>query len=233
MKQLLLLSSSRVGDSGYLEAAVDQIAAFLPDSAKRVAFVPFAGVTIGYAQYTQMVSNALSALGLEFVDIGSEADPLSALDQADAVFVGGGNTFALLKQLYATGLLQAIRDRVNAGMPYVGWSAGSNVAGASIRTTNDMPIVEPPSFDALALVPFQLNPHYTDYVAPGHNGETRRQRLEEFLVLNPDAIIYGLPEGTGLLVRDQQATVVGQFDALKLAHRQPVSEIKPGASFVV
>ena len=194
---LLLLSASREGDTGYLEHAQPMLASHL-EGIDEVLFIPYAGVSISYDEYTQMVGNAFSALGIKVVGIHDTPNPQQAVAQAKAVAVGGGNTFHLLHQLYEHKLVDAIRERVASGMPYVGWSAGSNVAGNSIRTTNDMPIIQPPSFEALNLVPFQINPHYTDYQAPGHNGETREQRLQEFMVINPQMPIVGIQEGSAI-----------------------------------
>ena len=126
--------------------------------------------------------------------------PVKEIESADAIIVGGGNTFHLLKQLYDNGTLWAIRERVLAGVPYIGWSAGSNVACPTIRTTNDMPIVEPSRLDAMRLVPFQINPHYTDEVLPNHGGETRAQRIAEFTKVNPGVVVIGLREGSALRV---------------------------------
>jgi dipeptidase E len=126
--------------------------------------------------------------------------------------VGGGNTFRLLQCLHETGLLDAIRERVLAGMPYLGWSAGSNVACPTIRTTNDMPVVEPPSLDALNLLPFQLNPHYSDYHPPGHRGETRAERLAEFVALNAGVPVLGLREGSILRREGERLTLLGVPD---------------------
>ncbi|MFT6732246.1 MAG: dipeptidase E [Polaribacter sp.] len=234
---LLLLSSSRVGTTGYLSHAVPLIEKFL--SAKhaltplRVLFIPYAGVTIDFEQYESSVKEALNSLNIELVSIhhyssnndsknngdsylspsDSSAPDASKPDvskqnllkeqfaKADCILVGGGNTFSLLKQLYKLDLLKIIQDEVKAGKPYIGWSAGSNIAGATIRTTNDMPIVEPPSFDALNLLPWQLNPHYIETNPSGHNGETRQQRLEEFLVANPQSKVIAIPEGTAIICK--------------------------------
>jgi dipeptidase E len=194
--RLLLLSNS--GSSvGFLVHAYPWITEVL-DGARRAVFMPFAGVTMSWDDYADRVRIAFDALGVEIVSAHETDDAPAAVAASDAVLVGGGNTFALLRELYGRDLVRAIRDRVAAGAPYVGWSAGSNVACPTIRTTNDMPIVEPPSLDALGLVPFQINPHYTDAVPRGHRGETRAERLEEFVTLNPGLPVVGLPEGTAL-----------------------------------
>jgi dipeptidase E len=200
---LLLLSSSRVGDTKYLAHALNMIKAKL-NGITELLFVPYAGVTVNYDEYTQMVQNALDAIGVKVTSIHQHDDPIAAVNNAQAIAVGGGNTFHLLHQLYQQNLITAIQNKVATGMPYIGWSAGSNIAGLSIRTTNDMPIIEPESFTALNFVDFQLNPHYTDYNPPGHNGETRAQRLAEFMVLNPETPIVAIVEGTALDLADNK-----------------------------
>lgn len=196
-KNLLLLSSSRVKSTAYLSHALPMIKDHLAGITE-ILFIPYAGVTINYHQYTQMVEEALSPLKLKVVNIDQTENPEQAVLTAQAIAIGGGNTFHLLHQLYENNLIKVIQQRVSQGMPYIGWSAGSNVAGHSIRTTNDMPIIEPKSFKALNLVNFQLNPHYTDHNPPGHNGETRAQRLAEFMVINPEMPIVAIVEGTAL-----------------------------------
>jgi dipeptidase E len=198
---LLLLSSSRVGDTKYLAHALNMIKAKL-NGITELLFVPYAGVTVNYDDYTHMVQNALDTIGVKVTGIHQHDDPIAAVNNAQAIAVGGGNTFHLLHQLYQQNLITAIQNKVATGMPYIGWSAGSNIAGLSIRTTNDMPIIEPKSFTALNFVDFQLNPHYTDYNPPGHNGETRAQRLAEFMVLNPETPIVAIVEGTALDLAD-------------------------------
>lgn len=211
MKNLLLLSSSREHDSGYLEHALDMIKDHLGD-VKELLFIPFAGVSISYDQYVDMVQAPLSSLGVKVVGIHQCENAKEAVENAQAVAVGGGNTFHLLHQLYENDLIDAIQAKVNAAMPYIGWSAGSNVAGASIRTTNDMPIIEPKSFNALGLVDFQINPHYTDFNPPGHNGETREQRLAEFMVINPTTPIVAIVEGTAIKQSGDNLTLIGPSD---------------------
>lgn len=203
---ILMLSSSRAGNEDYLDHAKPLILAHL-NQLSEVVFIPFAGVTIDWHNYTQKVQDALPELKIK--GLHEFADKQSAIQNAKAVLVGGGNTFNLLATLYNESLISILRERVSDGMPYIGWSAGSNICGASIKTTNDMPIIEPPSFDALGFLPCQLNPHYTDYHPPGHNGETRDDRLAEFSVLNPDTPIIAIPEGTALKMSGDNLRYLG------------------------
>ena len=212
---LLLLSNSTAPEPApakaggdYLTWALPWIAAALGD-ARRAAFVPYASLVMPYEAYADRVRAALEPLGVEIASVHEADDPVDAISSADAVLVGGGNTFALLKAMQDLNLIDAIRARVAAGAPYVGWSAGANVAGPSIRTTNDMPVVEPAGFQALGLVPFQINPHYTDAHPPGHRGETRAERLAEFVAANPGVPVVGLPEGTALYVHGAGFELLG------------------------
>jgi len=209
--QLLLLSSSRADNSAYLAPGLQQITDILGEI-HQVLFIPYAGVSVGYDAYQQMVQSALTAIDVTVQSIHQFESPAATVKQAKAIVIGGGNTFHLLQQLYQHQLLDLIREKVLGGTPYIGWSAGSNVAGQSIRTTNDMPIIEPPSFQALNLLPFQLNPHYTDFKPAGFHGETRDMRLNEFMLLNPTTPIVGLPEGTALRLNNQQLHYVGAVD---------------------
>ncbi len=210
MKKLLLLSSSGAGSTQYLSHALPHIQHFLTQSITEILFIPYAGVSISYQQYTDKVTKALAPLNLTILNIADTKDPKQAVEQAQAIMVGGGNTFHLLHQLYHFDLVELIRNKVEQGLPYIGWSAGSNIAGLSIRTTNDMPIIEPLSFNALALVPFQLNPHYSDYQAPGHNGETRAQRLLEFTCVDPITPIIGIQEGSALTLINDKLLLIGE-----------------------
>ncbi len=176
---------------------------------KRIAFVPFAAVTITQDDYTHRVREALAPLGHEVFSLHAEADKSKALGSADAVMVGGGNTFQLLRSLYSTELLRAIRVRVLGGLPYIGWSAGSNVVCPTIMTTNDMPVTEVPTLRAMGLVTFQINPHYTEATIPGQGGESRDQRLSEYLALNPKSVVVGLREGSLLRVEGDRLSVEG------------------------
>jgi dipeptidase E len=203
--QILMLSSSKANNSEYLAPCREMIQAHLGNISSCL-FIPFAGITMTHDEYTQKVQDALPEYAIK--GIHEYADPIQAIVEAKSILVGGGNTFHLLYQLQTQNLISAIQDAVAKQTPYIGWSAGSNICGNSIRTTNDMPIIEPPSFTALGFVPCQLNPHYTDEHPEGFHGETRDERLTEFSVLNPDVPVLGIREG-GALIR--------QGDTLTLA----------------
>lgn len=209
--RILMLSSSRAGNEDYLQSAKLHINAFL-NNVTEVIFIPFAGVTVSWDDYTDKVQQALPNLNITGVHKSSE--PLTSVLNAQAVLVGGGNTFNLLNELQVRGLDKAVQQVVLNGCPYIGWSAGSNICGLSIKTTNDMPIVEPRSFTALNFVPFQLNPHYTDFIPEGFNGETRDQRIAEFSVLNPTVPVVGIKEGSALLLDNGQLSLIGEHDAV-------------------
>jgi dipeptidase E len=205
---LLLLSNSRSPDGGYLTHAGEAIRE-VAGGRKRAVFIPYAGVTIRWGDYTQKVQGVFSPLGIEVASAHSAEDPAALVAQAEIIVVGGGNTFNLLKCCRELGLLPLITRRVQAGAPYIGWSAGANLASPTICTTNDMPIVDPGGFDALGLVSFQLNPHYTNALPEGHLGETRDQRIAEYLAANPAQRVLGLPEGDWLRVADSQIKLYG------------------------
>ena len=206
--QLLLLSSSRAENSAYLAPYISWIRQHL-HGITELLFIPYAGVSMQYDDYLLKVQQALAPEGIRVSSIHQYATPQQAIEQAQAIAIGGGNTFHLLYQLYQQDILQLIRQRVTNGLPYIGWSAGANIAGASICTTNDMPIIQPPSFNALNLLPLQLNPHYTDYTPAGFHGETRDMRLAEFMALNPVTPVIALPEGTALKRSAKQLTLLG------------------------
>ncbi len=232
--RLLLLSNSRNPGSGYLEHARGWLDEFL-GPCRTITFVPWAGVTVSWDDYEQAVAAAFETIGRTIRSVHRTDDPAAALREAEAIAIGGGNTFCLLRHLRSTGSLAAIRERVEAGAPYMGWSAGSNVASPTICTTNDMPIVDPGGFDALGLVPFQINPHYTRERIPNHGGETRDDRLAEFLAANPKQRVVALPEGTAIRVEDDAYTLLGSRSARVLGvGRAPdapvphVHEVPPG-----
>jgi dipeptidase E len=226
----LLLSSSRVpGRDEYLTWAADDLRDFL-GPVKRATFVPFAGVTIAWPEYAARTAEALGTLGVTIEPVLDEASAAGRLRGAEAIVVGGGNTFHLLHLLQRSGALEAIGERVRAGVPYVGWSAGSNIACPTIRTTNDMPIVEPRSLGALGLVPFQLNPHFTDWQQPGHRGETRTDRLNEYITVNRDVTVVGLREGGILRLEGDRLTLGGiPDDAILFRQGAETRAVQKGA----
>lgn len=208
--QLLLISNSTLHGSGYLDHAETEIHDFLGD-VKRVLFVPYA--LYDHDAYAATAVERFARMGYELSSIHTAADPVRAVKDAEALFIGGGNTFRLLKALYDFKLLDPIRERVADGMPYIGSSAGSNVAGPTIKTTNDMPIVEPPSFDALGLVWFQINPHYLDADKNStHMGETREQRILQFLE-EDNTPVAALREGAMLRLENGVTLLKGSSGA--------------------
>lgn len=209
-RRLLLLSNSQNEGQGYLEHARSIIKDFLGGEIKKALFVPFARVLPSFDEYASKARAGFQQMGYGLDSLHEAADQNKAIAEAEAIVIGGGNTFHLLNKLYEADLLEVIRRKVNEGTPYIGWSAGSNIACPTIRTTNDMPIVEPPSFNALKAVPFQLNPHYVDGLPPGYPGETREERIAEFVEVNPNVYVVGLREGSILRV---EGSVIKLFGA--------------------
>lgn len=204
---LLAFSSSRVGNSAYLETVVPVVKNRLSNAPLSIAFVPYASVD-SYNEYLEKVSTAFTGCGYQFRLLTDE-NPKPVLETCDVIMIGGGNTFKLLHHLYENDLVDIIKERVDAGTPYIGWSAGSNITGATICTTNDMPIIEPRSFKAFNFLPFQLNPHYINEVREGHNGETRDQRLTEFVKLNNGNPVVAIPEGSWLELHENKLSFLG------------------------
>jgi dipeptidase E len=231
-RRLLLYSNgSELIGQNPTEFAHSALREFFGADVRRVLFVPFASVSRTEDEYETQVRRLFGPHGYEVESLHSASDKLAAVERADAFAVGGGNTFKLLRGLYESGAMDAIRARVEAGAPYVGWSAGSNVACPTLRTTNDMPVVEPPSFKALGLVPFQINPHYTDFHPPGHMGETRDERLNEFVRMNPEVRVVGIREGTILRVEGDTVRLLGGKPARFFKHGEEPRDIAPEESF--
>ncbi|KAH8293340.1 hypothetical protein KR018_007671 [Drosophila ironensis] len=226
-RNLLLLSSSRLHGSGYLEHARGQLDdLFKGANVETVLFVPYA--LRDHDKYTATIRNALKPWGYSVEGLHTKPDRAKALQEAQAIFVGGGNTFVLLRTLYELNLLEPIRELVlQGGVPYVGSSAGTNVATRSIHTTNDMPVAYPPSFEALSLVPFNINPHYLDPdVGSEHKGETRDERLEEFVAYHKLPVL-GLREGTSVRVEGEKATLLGHRKAKLFKADGGTEELEP------
>ena len=223
---VLLLSNSRVYGRGFLEHALDMVESVLAGR-RQLLFLPFANSDMD--RYTRTMQDALEPLGVRVQGAHALEDFAEGLSRAEAVFVGGGNSFRLLRALQRRGALAPLRARVLGGMPYLGASAGANVACPTIRTTNDMPIVEVDSLAAIGLVPFQLTPHYVD-AAPDstHMGETRAQRLEQFLEEN-DVPVLGLREGAWLHVAGERAELGGMAGARLFERGCAPVEYLPGA----
>ncbi len=229
MKLLLLSNSTNPGED-YLGWPKQYMADFMKSTgAKKVLFVPFAGVTISYNDYEQRVAGVYKELGYELNSIHHEKQPIHAIMNAEAIAVGGGNTFYLVHMMHKLGIMKAIRERVLAGTPFMGWSAGSNVACPTLRTTNDMPIIEPESFNCLNLLPFQINPHYLDAHPEGHGGETRQQRIEEFLAANPDITVAGLREASLFWVNGERMDLLGRKPMRVFRYQQEPMEYEPGS----
>lgn len=222
--RLLLISSSTVAGTGYLDHVEDEIRDHLR-SVGTVLFIPSA--LADQDGYAAKVRQRFSKMGYNLESIHTSTDPRLAVERAEAIFIGGGNTFRLLKALYDHRLLDPIRSRVVSGMPYMGASAGSNVAGPTIRTTNDMPIVEPPSLAALNLFPYQINPHYIDAdPSSTHMGETRQERLLQYLEENETPVV-AIREGGYLRVQNGEVWLKGSPPARIFRRSQPPFELSP------
>jgi len=213
MKRILLASTSTVYGGTYLSYLQDELIDFFT-GIDEILFVPYArpsGIT--HDEYTQIARQFFNRVGKRVVGLHTFADPKKAIRQAKAIFTGGGNTFVLVNQLYGLEVMDVLREAVEKGTLYMGTSAGSNIAGQTMQTTNDMPIVYPPSFKTLGLVPFNINPHYLDPDPQSkHKGETRETRIKEFHVFN-DTPVIGLREGSWLRVEDERVSLKGDLTA--------------------
>lgn len=252
--KLLLISNSTNYKENYLDWCMPLIHEFLGDFTKKnILFFPYAVVRNGATLYdsydaaTQKVENCFRNFGLNvnIVPIHRAENPIQAVNHADAIMVSGGNTFHLVYELHRNKLIEPVRRKVLEGTPYLGWSAGSNVACPTLMTTNDMPIVMPESFKCFDFVPFQINPHYIDPYPTevedklAHAGESRQDRIEEFLCINPETTVVGLREATALWVENDKITLK-EFDKnpfhkerkmIVLKHNCPSREKKPGDTF--
>ena len=223
--RLLLISNSTLHGSGYLEHAAAEIRDFLGD-VKHVLFIPYA--LADHDGYTAKARQQFQSMGYELDSLHEAGDKKLAVMECESIFIGGGNTFRLLKALYEFEVGPLIKHRAEQGMPYIGSSAGSNVAAPTIKTTNDMPIIEPPKFDALGLVSFQINPHYLDPL-PGstHMGETREERIIQFLEENATPVA-GIREGAMIRVEEGSTVLKGSSGARIFRRGHPPLEVLPG-----
>jgi dipeptidase E len=211
--KVLAVSSSRVDGGGFLEKAVPLVVDFIGSKQLNIAFVPFASVQKDYEAYGNMVKQAFESLPYSINTI-SPVNAKEVLQNADVIMIGGGNTFKLLHDIYDQDLFEIILSKVKSGTPYIGWSAGANLTGRTISTTNDMPIIQPRSFASFGFFPFQINPHYVNLIVEGHHGETRDQRIEEFATLNPGIPVVGLPEGTALRLENTVLNFIGDREGM-------------------
>ncbi|MBR5853068.1 MAG: dipeptidase PepE [Alistipes sp.] len=224
---LLLISNSTNAGEPYLKYPIAEIAKTLK-GVTEVVFVPYAAVTFSYDEYEAKVQERFNEIGIKVNSIHRALNKRNFIRHAQAIVIGGGNTFALLKKMQEEDLLDAIFRRVKAGVPYIGWSAGSNVTCPTICTTNDMPIVQPESFRAIGLVSFQINPHYLDANPEGHAGETREQRILEYLEANRSRYVVGLREGCMLRIDDNGIQLIGSRTMRVFKKGMETFEVAPG-----
>src|SRR5580700_8059932 len=229
LRRLLLISNSTLHGSGYLDHAEKEMRDFVGDRS-RVIFVPFA--VYDWRAYAGKAQERFRDMGLALTSVHDLSNMGRAIAEAELIFVGGGNTFRLLKRLYDHDLLDPIRRRVAGGTPYIGSSAGAIVAGPTLKTTKDMPVVQPPSFEALGLVPFQISPHYLDPdPSSTHMGETQEERILQFMEENEEPVI-GLREGSMLQVQDGVVTLKGPNKARIFQRGEKPAEVSSGSDLL-
>ncbi|OIQ22555.1 MAG: dipeptidase E [Flavobacterium sp. MedPE-SWcel] len=229
MKKLIIASTSTLHGGHYLDYLLPTLQKHF-ENCSTLLFVPYArpsGIT--HEEYTQKAAEVFATINIKVTGIHEHENPIAAIEKAEGIFTGGGNTFLLVSQLYKTGAMAAIEKAVKNGTPYLGTSAGSNICGLTMNTTNDMPIVYPPSFKTLGLVPFNINPHYLD-PAPNskHMGETRETRIKEFHKFNTQPVL-GLREGSWLDVKGDAITLGGELQARLFRQGQEPEEMKKGS----
>ena len=229
--RLLLISNSTNPGENYLDYPKNNIKDFLGEKSKNAIFIPYAAVTFSFEEYEKKVNDRFAEIGHQVTSIHRFINPIEAIENSDAIVVGGGNTWQLVKMLQEKGLMKVIRKKVKQGTPYIGWSAGSNIACPSLKTTNDMPIVEPIKFKTLKLVPFQINPHYLDDNPADHGGETREVRINEFIEVNRETHVVGLREGTMLLLENDDLALIGKRKARVFKYGQEPLELSDEDDF--
>lgn len=230
MKNIIIASTSTLHGSGYLDYLLDELELLFKDISE-VLFIPYAKPGgISHDEYTEIANTGLKKIGKKVIGLHSFENKIEAIQSAKAIFVGGGNTFVLTNQLYKNDIMSVLKATVTKGTPYLGTSAGSNICGLTIKTTNDMPIVYPPSFKALGFVPFNINPHYLDSKKNStHMGETREMRIKEFHNFNTQPVV-GLREGSWLLVKDDSIILKGKLSAKIFEYNKTPYELESESS---
>lgn len=228
MKKLIVASTSTIHGSGYLDYLLDKLTLFFQFT-ETILFIPYARPSgLSHDAYTEIVQKAFKKIDKNIVGIHQFENPKKALLEAKGIFVGGGNSFVLLDELYKNDVFDTLKSVIQSGTPYLGTSAGSNICGKTIGTSNDMPIVHPPSFDALSIIPFNINPHYLDPNPKSkHMGETRETRIKEFHFFNSQSVV-GLREGSFLEVSGERITLKGPLKARIFEHNKEAYEVQPG-----
>lgn len=228
MKNLLIASTSTLHGGNYLDYLHPEIQLHFA-GCKTILFVPYARPGgISHEEYTQKVESFFSKLNIEVKGLHEFANPIEAIEKAEGIFTGGGNTFLLVKQLHQQNLMLPLKKAIENSTPYIGTSAGSNICGLTMQTTNDMPIIYPPSFETLGVIPFNLNPHYLDAdLQSKHMGETRETRIKEFHQFNPQPVI-GLREGSWLDVKGEQIILKGELTARLFRQNREAIEVESG-----
>jgi dipeptidase E len=229
--KLLLISNSTMPGEPYLDYPKLEIKDFLGSKPVNAIFIPYAAVTFSFDLYESKVEERFAEIGHHVTSIHHFNDPVKAVQEAEAIVVGGGNTWQLVRKMHDNSLMEAIRVKVQNGTPFIGWSAGANVACPTLRTTNDMPIIDPQGFDCMGLVPFQINPHYLDANPEGHGGETREQRILEFLEINPEITVVGLREGTMFKYKNNSLQLIGNRNVRIFKKGLIPVELKVGDNF--
>eukprot|EP01035_Chromulina_nebulosa_P014615 gene14615-19339_t len=229
MKNLIIASTSTLHGGGYLDYILPELAVHFK-YCQTLLFIPYARPSgISHDEYTEKVATAFAKIDIKVRGIHDYENPREAITNAEGIFTGGGNTFLLVFQLYKNNLMTLVSDTVKNGTPYLGCSAGSNITGLTMQTTNDMPIIYPPSFDTLGLIPFNLNPHYLDPDSNSkHMGETRETRIKEFHAFNTVPVL-GLREGSWLEVKGEKITLKGNLSAQLFRKNQLPEELESGS----
>lgn len=229
MSNVLMLSNSTMPGTEFFTWPQTFVKKFLKSGGKNLRFIPYAAVTFSFEEYAEKVRAVFAEMDLTIESVHQYNDKIGTIADCDGIVIGGGNTFALLSRVYENDLLDIIRNKVLSGTPFIGWSAGANLACPTIMTTNDMPIIQPKSFEALNLVPFQINPHYHELKFEGQGGETRKERLEEFIAMSKKRTVLGLPEGMGVLKESETLTLIGEGTAKLYRSDLPILDVNSGS----